>query len=98
MRSLLPIPIRQAARFYPPNDLSTDFHVPACRWHFGCRTERGQGCIFGKDADHEIESDPARIDPARRSAAQDTEIAFKFRRIPMCCLRARAAKFAWETL
>jgi hypothetical protein len=66
--ALLPIPIRQAAHFYPPNCL----HV---RWHFGCRTEREQGCIFGNGPDHEIESITGMIDPAPRDALQDIEIS-----------------------
>jgi hypothetical protein len=93
--SLLPIPILHAAHFYPPKYLSNYLHV---RWHFGCRTEREQGCIFGRGANHEIESSTAMIDPARRSAVQGIEMALKSWGMPMCCLCARAANFAWETL
>jgi hypothetical protein len=67
---------------------------PDARWHFECRTERAERCIFGKDADHETESGAATIDPVRRSAVQDVEMALKSWGMPMCCVRARAANFA----
>jgi hypothetical protein len=66
------------------------------RWHFGCRTEREQRCIFGNGADHEIESVTAMIDPARRDAFQDIEITRKYLEASMCGARARPANFACE--
>jgi hypothetical protein len=65
--ALLPIPIRQAAHFYPPN-------YPQCLLAFWMQTEPKQGCIFGNGDDHEIESAKAMIDPSRRGAIQDIEI------------------------
>jgi hypothetical protein len=56
--ALLPIPILQAAHFYPPNYLSKDRPV---RWHFGCRTEREQGAFLVKARITKSRSGPAMI-------------------------------------